>query len=51
MKGWGATYTNCNRMAINALIEQMYEEEGIGFIDVCGYVVGKEDMYMTGGSR
>ena len=33
-------------MAINALVEQMCEEEGVGFLDLWGYVVGKEDMYM-----
>ena len=33
-------------MAINALVEQMCEEEGVGFVDLWGYVVGKEDMYM-----
>ena len=33
-------------MAINALVEQMCEEEGVGFVDLCGYFVGKEDMYM-----
>ena len=35
-------------MAINTLVEQMCEE-GIGLIDVCGYLVGKEDMYMRDG--
>ena len=34
-------------MAINALVEQMYEEEkGVGLVDLWGYFVGKEDMYM-----
>ena len=32
--GRGATYRTCMRMAINALIEQMCEEEGVRFIDV-----------------
>ena len=27
MGGRGATYRNCKKMAINALVEQMYEEE------------------------
>ena len=31
MGGRGATYRNCKRMAINALVEQMCEEEGVGF--------------------
>ena len=30
--GRGATYGNCKRMAINALVEQMCEEEGVGFV-------------------
>ena len=43
-------------MTINALVEQMCEEEeeeeeeeGVGFIDLWGYFVGKEDMYMRDG--
>ena len=46
----GATYITCKRMAINGLVEKIYDEEGIGFIYVWGYFVGKEDMYMTGDS-
>ena len=42
MGGRGATYRNCKRMAINELVEQMYEEEGVGFVDLWGYFVGKE---------
>ncbi len=48
MRGRGATYRNCKRMAINALLEQMCEE-GVEFVDVWGYFVGKEDMYMRDG--
>ena len=48
MGGRGATYRNCKRMAINALIEQMCEE-GDGFLDLWGYFVGKEDMYVRDG--
>ena len=44
MRGRGATYRNCKRMAIIALVEQMCE--GVGFLDLWGYFVGKEDMYM-----
>ena len=36
-------------MSINALVEQMCEEEGVGFIDLWGYLVGKEDMYVRDG--
>ena len=49
MRGRGATYRNCKNMAINALVEQMCEEEGVGFVDLWGYFVGKEDMYMRDG--
>ena len=49
MGGKGATYKYCKRMAINALVEHMCEEEGVGFIDLWGYFVGKEDMYMRDG--
>ena len=36
-------------MAVNALVEQMCEEEGVGFVDLWGYFIGKEDMYMRYG--
>ena len=49
MSGRGVMYSNCKRMAINALLEQMCEEEGVGFVDLWGYFVGREDMYMTDG--
>ena len=47
--GRGATYRNCKRMVINALVEQMCEEEGVGFLDLWGRFVGKEDMYVRDG--
>ena len=50
MRGRGATYRNCKRMAINALVEQICAE-GVGFVDLWGYFVGKEDMYMRDGLR
>ena len=49
MGGRGVTYRNCKRMAINALVEQMCEEGGVGFLDLWGYFVGKEDMYVRDG--
>ena len=49
MGGRGATYRNGKRMTINALVEQMCEEEGVGFVDLCGYFVGREDMYVRDG--
>ncbi|KAK2165730.1 hypothetical protein NP493_1353g00005 [Ridgeia piscesae] len=48
-RGRGTPYINCKRMAINALVEQMCEEEGVGFVDLWGYFVGKEDMHMIDG--
>ena len=36
MRGRGATYRNCKMMAINALVEQICEEEGVGFVDLWG---------------
>ena len=34
MSGRGVMYSNCKRMAINALLEQMCEEEGVGFVGI-----------------
>ena len=41
-----ATTIGC---AWRCLVEQMCEEEGVGFVDLWGYFVGKEDMYMRDG--
>ena len=30
----GATYGNCKRVATNALLEQICEEEGVGFVGI-----------------
>ena len=46
MEGRGPTYRNCKRMAINALVEQMRDEEGV---DLCGYVGWERTMYMIDG--
>ena len=48
MRGMGrrATYRTCKRMTINSLVEQMCEEDGVGFVDLLGYYVGKEDMLL-----
>ena len=48
MRGRVTTFRNCKRMAINGLLEQMCEE-GVGFVDLWGYFVGKEDMFMRDG--
>ena len=37
MRGRGASYRICKRMAINALVEQICEE--VGFVDLWGYFV------------
>ena len=47
MRGSRPTYVNCMRMAINDLVQQMYE--GVVFIDLWRYFVGKEEIYMTDG--
>jgi len=49
MRRKGATYRNCKRMAINALVEQMCEEVTDGFVDLWGYFLGYEVMYMRDG--
>ena len=49
MGGREPTYRNCKRMAIDVLVEQNCIEEGVGFIDLSGYFVGKEDMYVRDG--
>ena len=49
IRGRGTTFRNCKRMAINGLLEQMCEEGGVGFADLWGFFVGKEDMFMRDG--
>ena len=49
MRGRGASFRNCKRMVINALVEQMCEEEGVGFIDLWRNVVGEEDSNVRDG--
>jgi len=41
----GETLRNCRRMAINAQVEELCKEEGVGFLDLWGYFVGQVDMY------
>ena len=36
-------------MAINMLVEKLCREEEVGFVDLWGRFVGKEDMYMKDG--
>ena len=47
MRGRGTTFRNCKRMAINALLEHTCD--GVGFVDLWGYFVWKEDMFMRDG--
>ena len=46
MRGRGATYRNSKRIAINALEEQMCEEEAVGFVYLWGYFVGGKGTAM-----
>ena len=34
------------RMATNGLVQQLYDEEQIGFVDLWDGFVGKEEIYM-----
>ena len=36
-------------MATNRLVQQLYEEEQIGFVDLWDGFVGKEEIYMWDG--
>ena len=49
MGGRQQTYRNCKRMAINALVEQMCKEEMVGFVDLWGCYIGREDMFTRDG--
>ena len=45
----GQGYRNCQRMAINMLVQQLCREEEVGFVDLWGSSVGRADMYMRDG--
>ena len=45
----GQGYRNCWRMAINMLVQQLYREEEVGFVDLWGCFVGRTDMYIRVG--
>ena len=49
MGSWGQGYRNCRRMAFNTLIQQLYREEEVGFVDLWGCFVGTADMFMRDG--
>ena len=42
-------HRNCQRMAINVLVQQLCREEEVGFMDLWGWFVGSVDMYMRDG--
>ena len=42
-------YRHCKKMAINALVEQMCEEEMVEFVDLWGSFIGREDMFTRDG--
>ena len=39
----------CRGMAINTIVEKLYREEEVGFVDLWGSFVGRADMYMKDG--
>ena len=45
----GHKYRNCRGMAINMLVQKLYKEEEVGFVDLWGSFVGRADMYMKDG--
>ena len=42
----GHKYRNCRGMAINMLVQKLCREEEVGFVDLWGSFVGRDDMYM-----
>ena len=47
----GQIYRNCRGMAINMLVQKLFREEEVGFVDLWGRFVGRADMYMKDGLR
>ena len=45
----GHKYRNCRGMAINMLVQKLFREEEVGFVDLWGSFVGRADMYMKDG--
>ena len=45
----GHKYRNCRGMAINMLVQKLCREEEVGFVDLWGSFVGRDDMYMKDG--
>ncbi len=42
-------YKTSRRMAINGMVKQLCREEEVGFVDLWGSFLGKEEMYLRGG--
>ena len=40
---------NCQGMPINMLVQKLYREEEVRFVDLWGSFVGRGDMYMKDG--
>ena len=42
-------YRNSKRMAVNGMVKRLWKEEEVGYVDLWGSFVGKEDMYVRDG--
>ena len=42
-------YRNSRWMAVNGMVKQLCREEEVGFVDLWGIFVGKEEMYSRDG--
>ena len=49
MGGRGEEYRNCRRMAINAQVQKVCMEEGVGFVDMWLNFVGRGEFFMRDG--
>ena len=49
MGSWGHGYRNYRSMAITTLVEQLCREEEVGFVDLWGCFVGRDEMFMRDG--
>ena len=47
----GQGYRICRRIAIKMLVQQLYREEEVRFVDVWGCFVKRADVYMRNGLR
>ena len=42
-------YRNSERMSVNGMVERLYKEEDVGYVDLWDSFVGNEDMYVRNG--